>query len=90
MGIGVLDYRITAAEYLAVRGLPADWRYASPFGRVAAEIYRTAYRREPTCAFLLIHGRFRRVAAYRPNEAHVLATAWGAYPRTSTLPVLAA
>ncbi|MEB8338030.1 hypothetical protein [Streptomyces endophyticus] len=82
--------RITSTEFLAARGLPANWRYASPFGRVAAETYRTIYRREPTCAFLLIHGRFRRIAAYRPSEAHVLATAWEIYPRTATLPVLAA
>ncbi|MGP3769744.1 hypothetical protein ACTWJ8_02835 [Streptomyces sp. SDT5-1] len=82
--------RITAADFLAAQGLPADWRYASPFGRVAAETYRTIYRREPSCAFLLIHGRFRRVAAYRASEVHVLATAWGSYPRTATLPVLAA
>ncbi|WP_327665032.1 hypothetical protein [Streptomyces sp. NBC_00498] len=82
--------RITVAEYLTARGIPTEWRYASPFGRVAAEAYRTIYQREPTCAFLVINGRFRRVAAYRPNEVHVLAAAWGIYPRTATLPVLAA
>lgn len=82
--------RVTAAEYLTARGIPTGWPCASPFGRVAAETYRTIYRREPTCAFLLINGRFRRIAAYRPNEVHVLAAAWGSYPRTATLPVLAA
>lgn len=77
--------RITTAEYLAQRGLPADWRYASPYGRIAAEIYRDTYRREPGRAFRLINGRFRRVMAYRPSEAHVLATAWRSYRRTATL-----
>lgn len=77
--------KITVAEYLARQGLPADWRYASPFGRVTAETYRAAYRREPRKAFRLINGRFRRVMAYRPSERHVLATAWGIYPRTASL-----
>ncbi|MFF0183472.1 hypothetical protein [Streptomyces sp. NPDC005244] len=75
--------KLTVAEYLSRRGLPADWRYASPFGRLAAEIYRAAYRREPRKAFRLINGRFRRVMAYRPSEVHVMATAWDRYPRTN-------
>lgn len=75
--------RTTVVEYLASRGLPADWRYASPFGRLAAEAYRAEYRREPGKAFRLINGRFRRVMAYRASEAHVMATAWDRYPRTN-------
>ncbi|MGW6789972.1 hypothetical protein [Streptomyces chartreusis] len=75
--------RTTVAEYLASRGLPADWRYASPFGRLAAEAYRAEYRREPGKAFRLINGRFRRVMAYRASEAHVMALAWDRYPRTN-------
>ncbi|GAB2714651.1 hypothetical protein [Streptomyces bullii] len=76
-----LSRRITVAEYLGQRGLPADWRYGSPFGRVAAEIYRDTYRREPGRAFRFINGRFRRVMAYRPSEAHVLTAAWDRYGR---------
>lgn len=75
--------KTTVAEYLASRGLPADWRYASPFGRIAAQIYRSRYHREPRRAFRLINGRFRRVMAYRPSEVHVMATAWDRYPRTN-------
>ena len=75
--------RTTVVEYLASRGLPADWRYASPFGRLAAEAYRATYRREPSKAWRFINGRFRRVMAYRPSEVHVLATAWDRYPRTN-------
>ncbi len=73
----------TVAEYLVSRGLPADWRYASPFGRIAAETYRARYHREPRHAFRLINGRFRRVMAYRASEVHVMATAWDRYPRTN-------
>ncbi|MFJ4828479.1 hypothetical protein ACIP79_00850 [Streptomyces sp. NPDC088747] len=75
--------KTTVAEYLASRGLPADWRYASPFGRLAAETYRAHYHREPRRAFRFINGRFRRVMAYRPSEVHVMATAWDRYPRTN-------
>lgn len=75
--------KLTVAEYLSRRGLPADWRYASPFGRIAAETYRARYHREPRHAFRLINGRFRRVMAYRPSEVHVMATAWDRYPRTN-------
>jgi hypothetical protein len=75
--------RITVAEYLAGRGLPADWRYGSPLGRVAAQIYRQTYRREPSKAWRLINGRFRRVMAYRPSETHVLAAAWDRYGCTA-------
>ncbi|MFH8405474.1 hypothetical protein ACH4FX_11970 [Streptomyces sp. NPDC018019] len=75
--------KITVAEYLVTRGLPATWRYASPFGRIAAETYRSIYRREPRKAFRLINGRFRRVMAYRASELHVLAEAWESYPRTA-------
>lgn len=75
--------KITVAEYLVTRGLPANWRYASPLGRIAAETYRAAYGREPRHAFRLINGRFRRVMAYRASERHVLATAWETYPRTN-------
>ncbi|AZM51837.1 hypothetical protein DMA15_03905 [Streptomyces sp. WAC 01529] len=76
--------KTTVAEYLVTRGLPADWRYASPFGRIAAETYRSVYRREPRKAFRLINGRFRRVMAYRASERHVLDTAYEIYPRTAT------
>lgn len=68
--------RITVAEYLVLRGLPADWRFGSWLGRVAAEIYRATYRREPSKAFRLIDGRFYEVMAYAPGERHVLAEAW--------------
>ncbi|MEU4173256.1 hypothetical protein AB0F46_41260 [Streptomyces sp. NPDC026665] len=79
----LLSHRITVAEYLVQRGLPADWRFGSPLGRVAARIYRTTYRSEPARAFRFINGRFRRVMAYRPSELHVLATAWEQYGRTA-------
>lgn len=75
--------RTTVAEYLVRRGLPADWRFGSPLGRVAAQIYRHTYRREPGKAWLFINGRFRRVMAYLPSEAHVLAAAWDQYGSTA-------
>ncbi|MER5909552.1 hypothetical protein ABT124_03350 [Streptomyces sp. NPDC001982] len=75
--------RITVAEYLVQRGLPADWRFGSPLGRVAAQIYRQTYRREPGRAFRFINGRFRRVMAYLPSETHVLTAAWDRYGCTA-------
>lgn len=75
--------RTTVAEYLVRRGLPADWRFRSPLGRVAAEIYRQTYRREPGKAWQFINGRFRRVMAYLPSEAHVLTAAWDQYGSTA-------
>lgn len=78
-----MNRRITIAEYLVRRGLPADWRYGSPLGRVAARIYRATYGREPGCAFRLINGRFRQVMTYAPGEQHVLAEAWEAYGCTA-------
>jgi hypothetical protein len=77
-----MQRRTTVAEYLVQRGLPADWRYGSPLGKVAARVYRETYHHEPSRAWRLINGRFRRVMAYRPAEAHVLAEAWELYPRT--------
>lgn len=74
---------ITVTDYLAQRGLPADWRFGSPLGRIAAEIYRQTYRREPGRAFRWINGRFRPVMAYRPCETHVLTTAWDRYGCTA-------
>jgi hypothetical protein len=79
----LVSRRVTVAEYLVRHGLPADWQYGSPYGRVAAEIYRSTYRREPLRAFRWINGRFRRVMAYRPFEAHVLAIAWEQYGCTA-------
>ncbi|MFF8406945.1 hypothetical protein ACF06P_35630 [Streptomyces sp. NPDC015684] len=79
----LLSRRITVAEYLVQRGLPADWRFGSPLGRVAAEIYRDNYRCEPGRAYRWINGRFRRVMAYRPEETHVLTAAWDRYGRTA-------
>ncbi|MFJ2004773.1 hypothetical protein [Streptomyces chartreusis] len=81
----VIVRRTTVAEYLVQRGLPADWRYGSPLGRVAAQIYRQTYGREPGKAFRFINGRFRRVMAYWPTEAHVLAAAWEHYGCTAGL-----
>lgn len=75
--------RITVADYLVQRGLPADWRYGSPLGRVAARLYREAYGNEPSRAFRWINGRFRRVMAYRPTETHVLTAAWEQYGCTA-------
>lgn len=75
--------KVTVAEYLVQRGLPVDWRYGSPLGRVAASIYRNTYGREPGRAFRFINGRFRRVMAYRPSEAHVLTAAWDRYGSTA-------
>lgn len=80
---GLVNRKITVAEYLTQRDLPADWRYGSPFGRIAAEIYRSTYRREPQHAFRWINGRFRRVMAYSLPERHVLAQAWSQYRRTT-------
>ncbi|MGW0993502.1 hypothetical protein ACWD5V_09360 [Streptomyces sp. NPDC002523] len=78
-----LTRRTTVAEYLVRRGLPADWRFGSPLGRVAAEIYRQTYRREPGKAWRFINGRFRRVMAYLPSETHVLTAAWDRYGCTA-------
>lgn len=80
-----ISRRITVAEYLVQRGLPADWRYGSPLGRVAAEIYRHTYGREPGRALQLIHGRFRPVMTYQPSETHVLTAAWDRYGSTADL-----
>lgn len=71
--------RITIADYLVQRGLPADWRFGSPLGRVAADIYRQTYHHEPSKAWRLINGRFRRVMAYLPSEKHILTDAWDRY-----------
>ncbi|MET9122973.1 hypothetical protein [Streptomyces sp. NPDC004528] len=79
----LVSRRITVAEFLVTRGLPADWRYGSPLGRIAAQIYRDTYRREPSRAFRWINGGVRRVMAYTPAERHVLAQAWDRYPRTT-------
>ncbi|WP_416976679.1 hypothetical protein [Streptomyces sp. T028] len=81
--MNAITRRTTVAEYLMRRGIPADWRYGSPLGRVAAEIYRQTYRREPGRAFRFINGRFRRVMAYRPSETHVLTAAWDCYGSTA-------
>lgn len=78
-----ISRRITVADYLAQRGLPADWRFGSPLGRVAAEIYRRTYGREPGRALRLLNGRFRPVMTYQPSEAHVLTAAWDCYGRTA-------
>jgi hypothetical protein len=78
---GAMNRKTTVAEYLVRRGLPADWRFGSWLGRVAAEIYRDTYGREPRNAFRFINGRFRRVMAYGPAERHVLSEAWDAYGR---------
>lgn len=83
----IVTRRITVAEYLTTRDLPADWQYASPFGRVAAETFRSIYHREPGKAFRLINGRFRKVMAYRASELHVLDIAWRRYPRTGACQV---
>lgn len=85
----LVNRRITVAEYLVRRGLPADWPYGSPLGRVAAQTYRQTYRREPGKAFRFINGRFRRVMAYRPSEAHVLTTAWERYGSIAGRPATA-
>lgn len=71
--------RTTVATFLTRNGLPADWRYASPLGRVAADIYRRTYGREPGTTWQLIHGKFRTVMAYSPSERHVLTEAWQQY-----------
>ncbi|MFJ2719409.1 hypothetical protein [Streptomyces sp. NPDC087437] len=81
-----MNRRITVAEYLVRRGLPADWKYGSPLGRVAAQIYRQAYGREPGHAWRLINGRFRQVMTYQPGEQHVLTRAWEEYGCTAARP----
>jgi hypothetical protein len=78
-----MNRRITVAEYLVRRGLPADWNYGSPLGRVAARIYRQTYGREPGRAFRFINGRFRQVMTYAPSEQHILARAWELYGCTA-------
>ncbi|MFF3848013.1 hypothetical protein [Streptomyces sp. NPDC002328] len=78
-----ISRRITVAEFLVRRGLPADWPYGSPLGRVAARLYREAYGHEPSTAFRVIHGRFRRVMAYRSTETHILTSAWELYGSTA-------
>ena len=82
---GQLIHRITVAEYLATRGMPASWRYASPYGRTVAATYRTLYRAEPGKALLFINGKFRPVMAYAVDEVHVLDAAWDLYLRTAPL-----
>ncbi|MEO3978803.1 hypothetical protein [Streptomyces sp. CAU 1734] len=82
---GLFSRKITVAEYLVMRGLPADWRFASPYGRTAAAIYRHAFQCEPGRAWRLINGRFRPVMAYRVSEISVLVEAWQTYPRTADL-----
>ncbi|MET9081419.1 hypothetical protein ABZX77_05860 [Streptomyces sp. NPDC004237] len=79
----VVSHKVTVAEFLVCRGLPADWRFGSPLGRVAAQIYRQTYGAEPGRAFRFINGRFRKVMAYRPSEAHVLIAAWDRYGSTA-------
>jgi hypothetical protein len=74
-----LSRRVTVAEYLVQRGLPADWRFGSWLGRMAAEIYRDTYRREPSKAFRFINGHVCPVMAYGPAERHVLTEAWDRY-----------
>lgn len=81
--MSVISHKVTVAEFLVCRGLPADWRFGSPLGRVAAQIYRQTYGCEPGHAFRFINGRFRRVMAYRATEAHVLLTAWDRYGSTA-------
>ncbi|WND33991.1 hypothetical protein RI578_06645 [Streptomyces sp. BB1-1-1] len=78
-----MNRRITVAEFLVRRGLPADWAYGSPLGRVAARIYRATYGREPARAFQFINGHFRPVMTYAPDEEHVLAQAWEQYGCTA-------
>lgn len=73
---------ITVADYFARRGLPYDWAFRSPLGRIAAELYRDTYRHEPRKARQMINGRRRLVMAYTPDEEHILAEAWRRYPRT--------
>ncbi|MEI5520697.1 hypothetical protein WB388_08790 [Streptomyces brasiliscabiei] len=74
-----LNRAVTVADYLVQRGLPADWRFGSWLGRIAAEIYRDTYRREPYKAFRVINDHVRPVCAYADGERHVLAEAWDAY-----------
>ncbi|MGW6292459.1 hypothetical protein [Streptomyces sp. NPDC055058] len=71
--------RTTIATFLTARGMPADWRYASPLGKVAADIYRRTYGREPGTTWQLINGKFRTVMAYSAREAHVITAAWQQY-----------
>lgn len=83
---GQLIHRITVAEYLAMRGVPAGWwPYASPLGRLAAAIYRALYGKEPGKAHMFINGKFRPVMAYEVDELHILDTAWALYERTAEL-----
>ncbi|MBP5875692.1 hypothetical protein PV360_37055 [Streptomyces scabiei] len=76
-----LNRAITVADYLVQRGLPADWRFGSWLGRVAAEIYRDTYRHEPFKAFRVINDHVRPVCAYAAGESHVLSEAWDRYGR---------
>lgn len=78
-----MNRRITVAEFLVRRGLPADWPYGSPLGRLAARLYRQTYGREPGRAFRMINGRFREVMTYAPGEQHVLTRAWDLYGSTA-------
>ena len=76
---------VTVAEFLAMRGLPIDWRYASVYGRVVAQIYRAIFRREPARTQILLNGKFRPVMAYAPDEAFVLEAAWAACEHTQAV-----
>ncbi|MEU3899771.1 hypothetical protein [Streptomyces sp. NPDC045251] len=78
-----MNRRITVAEFLVRRGLPADWPYGSPLGRLAARLYRQTYGREPGHAWRMINGRFRQVMTYAPGEQHVLTRAWELYGCTA-------
>ncbi len=66
---GAMNRRVTVAELLSKRALPADWRHGPPLGRVDACIYRAPHGREPGHAFRLVNGRFRQVMTYAPASS---------------------
>ncbi|WP_019548448.1 hypothetical protein [Streptomyces sulphureus] len=74
-------------QYLRGRGCTQQFadRYGSAFGRVAAKQYRATYGTEPRRAWSLVHGTWRRVLAYLPEERDNLDAAVRAYPRTAAM-----
>lgn len=73
--------RWTAADYLEAIGFPEAERYASAFGRKAAEAWRTAHGTDPYAACAAyVNGRIRLVFGY-PDTGILQMAAWE-YKRT--------
>lgn len=76
---------VLARRYLTGRGIDQAFadQYGSPFGRTAAKIYRSETGTEPRKAWSNVHGKWRRVNGFLPDEADVLDKAFVTYKRTA-------